>query len=114
MIPTLVYPHRRRGRAGIWRSIRLDRHPKTCSPRGRRLLWIIQSLIAYKSAAARYFWHGSRDLYQGKAQNEPNSLQKTSPASLPGPSDGSAADTDLQATISEVRPDGSELFVQTG
>ncbi|HEY5096907.1 MAG TPA: CocE/NonD family hydrolase [Acidimicrobiales bacterium] len=36
------------------------------------------------------------------------------PASLDLWVESTAADTDLQATISEVRPDGSELFVQTG
>jgi putative CocE/NonD family hydrolase len=36
------------------------------------------------------------------------------PASLNLWVESSAADTDLQATISEVRPDGKELFVQTG
>ena len=36
------------------------------------------------------------------------------PASLNLWVESTAADTDLQATISEVRPDGSELFVQTG
>jgi predicted acyl esterase len=36
------------------------------------------------------------------------------PASLDLWVESTAADTDLQATISEVRPDGQELFVQTG
>jgi hypothetical protein len=36
------------------------------------------------------------------------------PASLNLWVESTAADTDLQATISEVRPDGQELFVQTG
>jgi hypothetical protein len=36
------------------------------------------------------------------------------PASLNLWVESTAADTDLQATISEVRPDGKELFVQTG
>ena len=36
------------------------------------------------------------------------------PASLDLWVESTAADTDLQATISEVRPDGRELFVQTG
>ncbi|MGD0313747.1 MAG: CocE/NonD family hydrolase [Acidimicrobiales bacterium] len=36
------------------------------------------------------------------------------PASLNLWVESSAADTDLQATVSEVRPDGKELFVQTG
>lgn len=36
------------------------------------------------------------------------------PASLDLWVESTAADTDLQATVSEVRPDGKELFVQTG
>ena len=36
------------------------------------------------------------------------------PASLNLWVESTAADTDLQATISEVRPNGQELFVQTG
>ena len=36
------------------------------------------------------------------------------PASLNLWVESTAADTDLQATVSEVRPDGQELFVQTG
>jgi predicted acyl esterase len=36
------------------------------------------------------------------------------PASLDLRVKSTAADTDLQATVSEVRPDGKELFVQTG
>jgi len=36
------------------------------------------------------------------------------PASLDLQLESSAPDTDLQATISEVRPDGTELFVQSG
>ncbi len=36
------------------------------------------------------------------------------PASLDLWVKSTAADTDLQATVSEVRPDGKELFVQTG
>jgi uncharacterized protein len=36
------------------------------------------------------------------------------PASLNVWVKSSAADTDLQATVSEVRPDGSELFIQSG
>ncbi len=41
-------------------------------------------------------------------------LVAVGPASLNVWVQSTAADTDLQATISEVRPDGKELFVQTG
>ena len=41
-------------------------------------------------------------------------LVAVGPASLDVWVKSTAADTDLQATVSEVRPDGKELFVQTG
>ncbi len=41
-------------------------------------------------------------------------LTVVGPASLDLWIESSAADTDLQATVSEVRPDGKELFIQTG